>query len=322
MSSFTGNPQDLAEKITYELEALEFLRRELFDHTEKPDGSMDITLGDLAENGNLRATVNVVISESISASAVGTALSKLKPLAFSACFKLHDMIVEWILRANECTDWQFSKKISTYKKLKNAKTLTEPDLFVQSGEISEVFWGLYQSLVSFRNPISHSGGTRINADGAIEIERHESVLILTHSELGSYIRAMSIIANHYIGSISIDPHLAYLLNFDLSSLKKHHDVALPNPRTPILTKLNVEIPAENLESITPIKTTIDFGTLRQRMLQTYSPDDSSRLFYSTYIRASTAVDRAAWLFPIQTTPFGVVTLTVGDEQFDKYLVDF
>jgi hypothetical protein len=322
MSSFTGNPQDLAEKITYELEALEFLRRELFDHSEKPNGSMNITLGDLAENGNLRSTVNVVISENISASAVGTALSRLKPLAFSACFKLHDMMVEWILRANECTDWQFKKKISAYNKLKNSNTLIEPDLFVQRGEISEVFWGLYQSLVNFRNPIAHSGGTRINADGAIEIERHESVLTLTHGELGSYIRGMSIIANHYIGSISIDPHLAHLLNFDLSALKKHHNVALPNTRTPILTKLNLEIPADKLESITPIKATIDFGMLRQRMVQTYSSDDPSRLFYSTHVRASTAVDRAAWLFPIQTTPFGVVTLTVGDEEFDKYLVDF
>lgn len=319
MNSFSGIPEELAEKITFELEALEYLRRELFDHSEQPDSSMDIVLGDVAENGNLLATVNVAITESISAGAVGVALSRLKPLAFSACFKLHDMLAEWILRSNDCSDWSFSKKISSYRRLKNSNTLVEPDFFLQRADVSETFWGMYESLVKFRNPITHSGGTRVNEDGAIEIRRSGPSLILTHGELGSYIRAMCIIANHYVGLVKVDIHLEHLLNFDLSILEKHHNVVHSNFETPRLARLNLEIPEHMLQGNTPIKAIIDFDTLRQMMVKTYSKDDPSRLFYSTYVNASTIESSATWVFPMESTPSGLVTLTVGDEAFDKYL---
>lgn len=321
MTSFSGTSQDLAEKITYELEALEYLRRELFYHSEQPDGSTDIILGDFSENGSLLASRNIVISDSISANAVGKALSRLKPLAFSACFKIQDMLAEWILRSNGCNEWAFSKKISAYEKLKSSNKLVEPDFFLQRRVVSDVFWELYQSMVKLRNPIAHSGGTRINADGAIEIRGNESALILTHSELGSYIRSMCIIANHHIDSTLINPHLEYLLNYDLSILKHHHNIPLSDYRTPILTSLNIEIPTSKLESIDPIKVIIDFDMLHRRMLQIYSPDDPSRFFYSTHVSAPTVGGSISWLFPIEKTPFGLITLAVGDEELDKYLVD-
>lgn len=319
MNSFSGVSEELAEKITFELEALEYLRRELFDQSEQPESSLEIVLGDVAENGNLLATVNIALTESISAGAVGAALSRLKPLAFSACFKLHDMLVEWILRSNGCSDWSFKEKISSYRRLKNSNTLVEPDFFLRREDVSEAFWVMYKSLVKFRNTISHGGGTRVSEDGAIEIRRSGPSLVLTHDELGSYIRAMCIIANFYVGLVKIDVHLERLLNFDLSILAKHHNVAFSDFQTPRLARLNLEIPEHMLEGKNPIKATFDFDILREMMIKIYSSDDPSRLFYSTYVNVSTTGASATWVFPMESTPSGLVTLTVGDEAFDKYL---
>lgn len=321
MNSFSGAPEELAEKITFELEALEYLRRELFDQSEQPDSSMDIVLGDVAENGNLLATVNVVFTESMSAGAVGAALARLKPLVFSACFKLHDMLAEWILRSNGCIDWPFRKKISSYRRLNTSNTLIEPDFFLQRPDVSAAFWGMYESLVEFRNPITHGGGTRINEDGAIEIRKIGSSQIFTHSELGSYIRAMCIIANHYVDLVKIDVHLERLLNFDLSILEKHHNMIFLDLETPRFARLNLEIPEHMLECKNPIKATFDFDTLRQRMVETFSSDNPSRLFYSTCVKVSTTGRSAMWVFPMESTPSGLVTLAVGDVALDKYLVN-
>ncbi|WP_053573089.1 hypothetical protein [Caballeronia cordobensis] len=97
---FLGRSVELAEALRYEMSALDYLHRSLFDQSDESNECLTITLGDLAENGNQKKHLTFSFNENVCAGAVKAALSRLRPLAFSAAFKMQDMIVEWILRAN------------------------------------------------------------------------------------------------------------------------------------------------------------------------------------------------------------------------------
>ncbi|WP_396604734.1 hypothetical protein ACFLEY_19235 [Bradyrhizobium sp. YCK136] len=113
MSSFSGLPNDLNELIAYERDALKFVRLELFDQRSSSGHGLELDLSKpKTAEGHFPVTAKVAAHISVSGDAVKSALSRLRPLAFSAAFKMHDMIVEWVLRANGSTSWRFGDKIS------------------------------------------------------------------------------------------------------------------------------------------------------------------------------------------------------------------
>src|SRR3989442_907145 len=112
--NFAALQADLADSVAYELDVLEYLRASLLGQSEAADGGVSLTLGDIAPGGAQRAAAHSQGLVSSSEGAVHGALERLRPLAFSAAFKLQDMVVEWILHANGIHVWQFSKKVKEY----------------------------------------------------------------------------------------------------------------------------------------------------------------------------------------------------------------
>ncbi len=113
MAHFSGDTAELQNATGYEVEAINELRAILHCQSEAVGDGMSVTLGNYGPNGRLLRNLNMSCHNSISEDAVRKALDRLRPLAFSAAFKIHDMIVEWILRANGSSAWAFQKKLES-----------------------------------------------------------------------------------------------------------------------------------------------------------------------------------------------------------------
>ena len=116
MTSFSGTPSDLSDAVAYELDVIEYLRTTVHRHCEAPVGGTRLVLGDLTPDGEQRTAALAVGKSDNCGGAVRAALGRLRPLTFFASFKLQDMVVEWILRANGVSCWRFSEKLAAYKK--------------------------------------------------------------------------------------------------------------------------------------------------------------------------------------------------------------
>ncbi|MFZ5523935.1 MAG: hypothetical protein ACOY9D_07650 [Pseudomonadota bacterium] len=269
MTSFSGIPADLLDAVAYELDAMEYLRTTLYGHIEAPVGRTILVLGDLTPDGEQRRTVEAHAYCDVSGTAVHVALDRLRPLAFSAAFKLQDMIAEWILRANGVSDWQFTKKLEGYDRLRAAKSLVEPEFFAARVVLARAFWELYRFLNPFRGSVVHSGGVTLEPDGTISIVRDKCALRFTPTQQGSYMRAMCLISKFMGGQVHANSFLENLIEADLVELQQYHLQAGLAVRNARIAALVVHVPATHVTTTTPLTVEIDFAQLRRTMEKTY-----------------------------------------------------
>jgi hypothetical protein len=321
MGTFSAIPNDLEDAVAYELDAIEYLRATLFKQSETPDGggAASFTLGDITQDGVQRVNVFAHVISSVSEGAVRAALDRLRPLAFSAAFKMQDMIAEWILRANGVNDWQFSKKLDGYDKLRAGGRLSEPSLFAHRPLLARAFWELYRFFFPFRGTVVHSGGLVLRHDGAIEITRGTDKLCLTTVEQGSYMRAMCIITKSLLGRVNLDSFLDALIEGDFLQLEKYHGQKGFTVRNTRRATLSVNVPASHVISQRPLLVEIDFDHLRRTMERAYPVGADGRLYFSVAIIVHTDAGEAVWNLPIESVPSGLVTLREGDSTYDRFL---
>ncbi len=320
IASFSADPSDLSDAIAYELDAIEYLRSTLYGQREAPIGGMELVLGDLTPDGEQRRIAQVQATSSISEGAVRAALDRLRPLGFSAAFKLQDMVVEWILRANGVTYWPFSKKLAAYDKLCQAGSLAEPHMFSAKPHLARAFWELYRFLVPFRGTVVHSGGLMLESDGTIKmIARDSSTLRLSPDELGSYMRAMCVTSKILSSQVSTNPFLEALIHADLFNLENYHSQAGLSIRRTRLEALTVHVPPSHIVTQYPLEVAIDFDHLRRSMEKTYPVGVDGRLYFSVSIVVRAEKREAVWQLPIESVPNGLVTLREGNDQFDRFL---
>ena len=194
MTLFSGIPSDLCDAVAYELDAIEYLRTTLHEHDETPVGGVTLTLGDLMPDGELRRAISAVGRTDRSGPAVRAALNRLRPLAFSASFKLQDMVVEWILRANNVSVWSFSEKLAAYDKLRKSASLVEPVFLAMCPVLARALWELYRFLRPFRGAVVHSGGVILGPDGTVSITKDARTLDFTPPQQASYMRSTCLTA--------------------------------------------------------------------------------------------------------------------------------
>ena len=257
---------------------------------------------------------------SFSERAVRAALDRLRPLAFSATFKLHDMIAEWILRANGVSDWAFAKKTAAYDKLVVANMLREPALLVANPPIARAFSDLYKFLIPFRGSVVHSGGVLLDVAGSIVVSRGGQTLTFTADQQGSYMRSLCLIAKLLTGAIQANDFLLSRVCADLHALAPYHGhTSLPVQSTRLET-LKVHVPAAHLTSVTPVAIKLDFDQLRRMMEEAFSVGPSGQLYFSAEIIAHAPSGREySWQLPLEGIPNGVTLLAEGDPRFDPYL---
>ncbi len=320
MGTFSGIPNDLEDAVAYELDAIEYLRATLFGQSEAPVGGASLTLGDMTEDGHQKMGVSVhVVGAGLSQGGARDALDRLRPLAFSAAFKMQDMIAEWILRANGVKDWPFSKKLAGYDKLRAGGCLIEPPLFAQQPLLARAFWELYRFFVPFRGTVVHSGGLALRQDGTIEITRDSKLLCLTPVEQGSYMRAMCIITKVLLGLVRLDPFLETLIEGDLLELENYHGQKGFTVRCTRLATLAVDVPPSHIVTQQPLSVEIDFDHLRRSIERAHSPGSDGRLYFSVAIAVHADAREAVWELPVESVPNGKVTLREGDSKYDRYL---
>ena len=207
-SPFPGDPQDLCERVAYELSAVEYLRVTLHSQSEEAIGGTTVTLGDLTPSGELKR----IVSAHARSCACPTTRCELPWTGYghwhsARAFKLQDMVAEWILRANGATDWPFSKKLKAYDGLRIAGTLIEPLFFAEHGHLSRAFWELYRFLV----PVSWHGGPRgrrgSRPSGSVSVTKDRQTLHLSPDEQAAYMRATCLTAKILTEQVARDTFL-------------------------------------------------------------------------------------------------------------------
>lgn len=323
MTIFTGDPRELEENLAYELGILEYLRHALFLDVESND-SINITLGDVTQEGKQRQTHNVSIFESISSGAVADALSHFRPLAFSAVFKMHDMIAEWILKENPgwgTNSWRFQDKVNLYDKLVTQGNLVQPSEFMMRTSVSRAFWGLYKFLTPYRNTVVHAGGISIGSDGSVHIKpERKPPLVFSSEQLSSYIRALCILAKSLLGQVRLDSYLDVLVENSLAKLSAYHGINTLQHRNVRLTKLVILVPRDFLHSANPLSVEIDWAQMRKMMHESLIINGDGDVFFSAKVEIQQDRDSAQWLLPFEAVPLDKMIIKVGDGRFDPYFL--
>jgi len=315
MRLFLGKSADLADALAYEMNALDYLRRSLFDQSENSNECLTVTLGDLAENGIQKKHLALSSHENVCAGAVKVALSQLRPLAFSATFKMQDMIVEWILRANNYTEWRFKGKLRKYDQLSATNALVEPEFFGQRPLVSKAFWEIFRFFEPYRGTVTHAG------DGTLQISKPGfSTLNLSSEELAAYIQALCIISKTLVGDMVLNPHLDALAENALARLAGYHGVACLRSRYVRQSKLKIIVPPLQLVSEKPLCVNLDWDRLRIMMRETLLMGaHDGEIFFPVTVEVQRNEAISSWQLPLEAVPVGQLALTEGDPRFDPYL---
>jgi hypothetical protein len=317
MPAFSGNFTELSEAISYERGALEFIRSTLFDQAETSSQRAVIDVSKAkTPDGFYPIIVEATGHASVSAGAVRSALSQLRPLAFTSAFKMHDLIAEWILRANGSMSWRFRDKVSDYEGMARQNTLSEPIALANWPMGSRAFWALYKMLTPFRNKIVHAGGFSVVGD-TLKIIGDRGTLTLTHKDQGAYIRAVCLVADAILNDLPIEARRALIIENDLHELTHIHNIVGLSLRALRLASVEVVAPA----TASPdggASAIVNFDDVRRTAERSFPTDGI--LAFDLTLRAERAGRRLRWVFPPLTVPSGEKRISEGDPEFDPYLV--
>jgi hypothetical protein len=313
---FSGDVAVLSEMISYERGALEFIRTKLFDQIEKSHAKLVIDLFKEKTADGLRPlTVEAFGYASVSAEAVRSALSQFRPLAFASTFKMHDLIVEWILRANGSKAWAFNEKVADYEKIAGRGALTEP--FALSGWTagSKAFWALYKVLMPFRNKVIHSGAFSID-DDALSIESKERALTLSHAEQGAYVRAICLLADAILDNCCLSPQNLLIVENDLHDLRDIHQVPGVSFRNLRFASVEVITPA-SYDLCRGLSACLDFDEIRESAAFVFQTDGI--VVFDLTLRANAEGRDVRWSFPFLSVPSGYKQIWETDPEYAPYL---
>jgi hypothetical protein len=308
MPTFTAAVQDLEDATSYERGALEFLRATTLRQSEASNGLMSVTLGDLTSDGRQHVHMARNFHADLCEGAVIAALHQMRPLAFSAAFKLHDMIAEWILRANGSHAWPFAAKAKDYDNFVAAGAFLEPPLFALWPALSSAFWEAYKHLFPYRNALTHGGGIRILPDGTLEIRKGATLLTMTSAHQASYIRAMCLLARHLIAQDAFAGVDRHLIETDFAILRFMHSQTSLVVRSFRVEGLSISVPQSIIPRGSPVHVTIDFDFFRKVVEEHCPVAPGGALLLSVEVQAENASHRFRWYFPPESVPVGKCTL--------------
>lgn len=319
---FTGTPEHLYEKVEYEIQTLEFLRSALFRESSTAD-SISVTLGEVNADGRQTRNYNIAIVENISAQAVADALSQMRPLAFSAAYKLHDMLAEWILAANSGFNiramWKFKEKIDFLDRLVSKGQLAQPGLFQTRPAVSDAFWAMYKSLVVYRNRLTHAGGASVGPAGELKIVRPSGVpLNMSADQQGAYARALSLIGKSLTENVELDAYTEAQIETDLHSLGTYHKSRGLRKRILRKTSLEIKVPSPMFRR-DPISVEIDWAEMRSMVQNSLGSDGDVEVFFDATVILLDDDLATRWILPFAAIPKEKAVIEVGDPQFDPYL---
>jgi hypothetical protein len=318
MAAFGGSGNDLAALIAYEREALEFVRTTLFDQTEAASSpSLTLNLSETKKDGYYPRHIGLTAAGFFAgAEAVRSALSRLRPLAFSTAFKMQDMIVEWILHANGSRAWGFSEKIAKYDAMERAGTFCEPVAFAKRKVTSKAFWELYKALTPFRNEIIHKNSFSLKGS-TLTVSAKGKTLNLSDKQQGSYIRAICLIADALVSGAEIEVVKGYIIENDLHGVGAVHSISGLSAQ---------EVRTESVTVVSPghknadgrIEANVDFDDIRRNAEAAWPTGPACILLFDLTLIVEADNRQVKWVFPPTTLPVGTVRVAENDPDLEPY----
>jgi hypothetical protein len=316
---FSADTEELEQAISYEMFILEYFRRLIFGSDAEIANKISINLWEKTEGGDQIFRSHHEFLVDSSAGDVQSALNKLRPMAFVAAFKLHDMIAEWILKRNGASSWRFKEKIQRYKALKAAGSFIEPDYFLARPNVSEAFWEIYASFLPYRNKIVHHGGVSSLSDGSIAVSKTGTDSLIKSYHQSAYASSLFIIAKCLLGHLQDNPHLDAVVHSYLARLKDFHRVNNLSARHILLYDVFIRARREDLECDDPIRLVIDWDNITQYLSRQIPHGVDGEVFFSATVSVEIGNKVATWSIPLDSVPAGNTALIEGLPPFNKFL---
>lgn len=224
---------EFADLVGYELWLLDDYRSRLFRQSEGPGHVM-------AFNVSRDAAGAVVLSHgeltmqfvaSLSGPDVASALSRFRVAAFGTAFKIHDLLVEWLLEASTSRPppWQFTQKLHALRGL--GTSLHLPPELNRIPDMRGFLIDLYAQMSAIRNPAIHQGGVRTHPDSSFEVtDKSGDVRRVGDATQAAYARFACVIARQISDATLSEPLFERVVLGDVAALLPSRQVIVPQRR--------------------------------------------------------------------------------------------
>lgn len=227
----------LRDKIGYERWLLRFIS----ETQDVFEGGIDTTI--TLTSGSQVAHVNIGVTEVIGSGLAIKALDALSALTFVSCYKVLDMIFEWILEENQFSvPWEFSKKV----KLVKNRPLTYPLLLDQQPYIRKYLLALYENLLDYRNEVVHRNRFHVADDWLIiSTARKADSLELDRGRLGALVKVAVSVVDMLAGAAAYDQEADAWLKYHLDRIHDLHGLPAFGQTQPLRVNVELKIEGEN-----------------------------------------------------------------------------
>lgn len=151
--------QLLEEHLGYE----RFVLNECAKAVQRAEGESSAI--EIVVNDSIPHSINVAFTDYLGGEHGAAIVREMSPLAFSAAYKVLDMIIEWVIVENQGScPWPFSQKSA----ILNAP-LQYPDFVGQDPRFQAIIVALFRELLPYRNAITH-GQWGNNNDGELDFD--------------------------------------------------------------------------------------------------------------------------------------------------------
>ncbi|TMS41334.1 MAG: hypothetical protein FGO69_08755 [Methanobacterium sp.] len=232
----------LEEEIEYELWLLEFLSTEnIFYEKDHLDFYTFINYKTNKSKG-----VNIYLG--MKKGLHDVLLNQLRPLSFVSCFKILDLIFEWILKLNESNIlnhipktkdkkyfqkgvWSFLFKIDLLESYDNV--IDNPPFLDNNPDISKHLFELYKNLKDYRNAVIHKQNFD-NSGSSLEITYDSNKLTISKDQLTYFFMIILTIAKILMGKIQLNGFERGLFKYYFDQIQNLHQYTLFNKKKPRL----------------------------------------------------------------------------------------
>jgi hypothetical protein len=309
--------KELWDDLAYELYAIAEYRERLYLHRDDQHTILEHTLGAVSSSGDPVWTSPSAAKARRSDRSVREALAVMRPHAFATAFKVHDLVVEWVLGPTPGKNprWLFTAK---HAALPHVAPNDRP-VELQDPPRWQMFREVYVALTEPRNVVTHRKGLDIRADGSVGFNlAAPQVLALTDLEQGAYLRAMAILGDALAEVFRLDR--ARTLRLDaalalLSALPGVTPVRIPESEW---THLNVSVPPANILASAPLIARVDFDFIA-RVWKAYAARVPHKLV-AGIVNVRPNGQTFVWQFTHDALLTGTVDLTLGFPQHDAFIV--
>lgn len=288
---------DLRDRLGFEMEVL----RIIADQTQVVDGSVNPTLIELVnrrKGAKIGAKVHITVSETVGSGSARKILDAISALAFLSCFKILDVVVEWILGRNAVPiggsgpGYTFARKTEVLR----TESIELPPTLNEQKWLWAVALGLYQGLIPFRHEVVHRHLYEVT-DGVLTIKDssfESGVLQLDRHELGSLARFVVGLGLVVSRERPLDLHLETLMKYYADQIARIHGGESFRQKEPLRLRVKLSVPEEEGAFVA------DLSQVRKEVARIHSARDVLFDLDVIAVRDNVAIWR--WSIPYDEVP--------------------